>query len=470
MTSTPVTDVKAYFMNVTSSGGSNTADKTADFGKVMDSAAKKSDDSHHTEAAKPTKTEPAKTDQKPENVKDPSKKDLDGSDQAADTKDSQKVEKKPGQEDTEAVGNFKEEADKAVEDLKKAIMDKLGITEEELIAAMQTLGLTPQDLLNPDNIMSLMTELTGNTDVTALLTDETLYADVKELQQMAEDLSGQIQEQFDMTDEEFTEALAKAEELPVTEEAEPTAEEAPLKVQVEVTVDESTRTTDGMEEAFDPNKQTETASRTTTHETAGEGSGQEHTENGAKEKEGLFPTPQTTTTTTQTVNHVGDIIETVRSYTSAEGENIMRQVTDYIKVNAGAETSSIEMQLHPASLGTVNIQITAANGNLTAQLAVQSEAVKNVLETQMVQLRDTLNEQGIKVEAVEVTVAENNLSRSFDGSMDGETPAQEDLTRRGSRRHINLNDLEGIQEDLSEEEQLAVEMMDVNGNSVDYTA
>ena len=35
MTSTPVTDVKAYFMNVTSSGTGNTADRTADFGKVM---------------------------------------------------------------------------------------------------------------------------------------------------------------------------------------------------------------------------------------------------------------------------------------------------------------------------------------------------------------------------------------------------------------------------------------------------
>lgn len=469
MTSTPVTDVKAYFMNVTSSGNSNTVDKTADFGQVMDSAARKSDNNNHPEAAKPTRTEPAKTDQKPENVKDSSKKDLNKSDQAAGTKDNQKVGKKPGQEDTEAVDNFKEEVDKAVEDLKKAIMEKLGITEEELTAAMQNLGLTPQDLLNQDNIMSLMTELTGSVDATALLTDETLYADVRELQQMAEDLSGQIQEQFDMTDEQFAEALAKAEELPVMEEAEPATEVNPLRVKVEVTTDESTRTADGMEEALDPNKQTETANGTTASETAGEDS-KEHSENGAKEKEGLFPTPQTTTTTTQAVNSVGDIIETVRSYTSAEGENIMRQVTDYIKVNAGAETSSIEMQLHPASLGTVNIQITAANGNLTAQLAVQSEAVKNVLETQMVQLRDTLNEQGIKVDAVEVTVAENNLSRSFDGSMDGETPKQEDLTRRGNRRQINLNDLEGIPEDLSEEEQLAVDMMDVNGNSVDYTA
>ncbi|MDO5572800.1 MAG: flagellar hook-length control protein FliK [bacterium] len=468
MTSTPVTDVKAYFMNVTSSGAGNTADRTADFGKVMDSAARKSDDINRPDVSKTTKTEPAKTDQKPENVKDSSKKDLNASDRASDTKDSRKVEDKPGQEDTEAVGNFKEEVDEAVEDLKEAIMDKFGITEEELIAAMQTLGLSPQDLLNPDNIMTLMTELTGSTDTMALLTDETLYADVKELQQMAEDLSGSIQEQFNMTDEQFSEALAKAgKEQPMMEETKPVSEPMPLKV--EVTADENTRTADGMTDTTGLNEQTTAGDAAKTNETAGEHQ-EKQPEHGTENKEGLFPTPQTVTT--QTTNSVGDIIETVRSYANAEGENIMRQVTDYIKVNVNADTSSIEMQLHPASLGTVNIQITAANGNLTAQLAVQSEAVKAAMETQMVQLKETLNEQGIKVEAVEVTVAENNLSRDFDGSMNDERPEQDELTGRGNRRraNLNLNDLEGIPEDLNEEEQLTVDMMDVNGNSVDYTA
>ena len=462
MTSTPVTDVKAYFMNVTSSGAGNTADRTADFGQVMDSAAKKSDDTNHLNVARTEKTEPAK---KTEAVEDSGKKDLNGSEQMK-TDQNRKVETKPEKEDTEAVGNFAEEVNEAVEELKEAIMEKLGLTEEELIAAMQTLGLTPQDLLNPDNIMNLMTELTGNADVTTLLTDEALYADVKALQQMAQDLSTAIQEQFNMTDEQFADALAKAEgALPVVEEQEPEAVTVPLKV--EVTTDESTRTADGTQQTVLDDRQTETGSAVTTNETPNENT-DKHSENHAENKEGLFPAPQTTTT--QTANSVGDIIETVRSYTSVDGENIMRQVTDYIKVNVSAGTSSIEMQLHPASLGTVNIQITAANGNLTAQLAVQSEAVKAAIETQMIQLKETLNEQGIKVEAVEVTVAENNLNRSFDGSMGDEQQEQEDLTRRGSRRHINLNDLEGIPEDLNEEEQLAVDMMDVNGNSVDYTA
>lgn len=466
MTSTPVTDVKAYFMNVTSNGQSNTAEKTADFSKMMDSAARKSDDNNHLRVADTQKNGPAKTDQKLDRSAEPGKKDLDASDKASDTQDSRKVEQKPAQDDTETVENFAEEVDEAVDNLKKAIMDKLGITEEELIAAMQTLGLSPQDLLNPDNLMSVMTELTGNADATALLTDEALYTDVKELQQMAEDLSGNLKEQFHMTDEQFKEALNKAvEALPEAGKEQQAMTAVPLKV--EVTTDESTRTADGMAETLGASEGTD-AGRIMTEKETSANAGQDRNEQGTESKEGLFPTPQTVTT--QTTNSVGDIIETVRSYTSTQGENIMRQVTDYIKVNVSEQTSSIEMQLHPASLGTVHIQITAANGNLTAQLAVQSEAVKAAMESQMVQLKDTLNEQGIKVEAVEVTVAENNMNRSFDGSMNDETPAKEDLSRRGNRRRINLNDLEGIPEDLSEEEQLTVDMMDVNGNSVDYTA
>lgn len=461
MTSTPVTDVKTYFMNVTNSGAGNTADRTADFGKVMDNAARKTDETNQPDVSKTKKPEREKTSQTPENLKDSSKKDLNASNRVSDAKGSQRVEDKLGPEETEAV-------DKAVEDIKEAIMEKLGITEVELIAAMQTLGLSMQDLLNPDNIMPLMTELTGSTDTMALLTDETLYADVKELQQMAEDLSSSIQEQFDMTDEQFSEALAKAgEKQPMMEETKPVSESIPLKV--EVAVDESTRTADGMADTMDLNEQTAADNAVKTNETASNHQ-EKQSENGTENKEGLFPTQQTVTT--QTTNSVGDIIETVRSYANVDGENIMRQVTDYIKVHVNAETSSIEMQLHPASLGTVNIQITAANGNLTAQLAVQNEAVKAAMETQMVQLKETLNEQGIKVEAVEVTVAENNLSRDFDGSMSDERSEQDGLTRRGNRRrtNLNLNDLEGIPEDLNEEEQLAVDMMDMNGNSVDYTA
>ena len=59
----------------------------------------------------------------------------------------------------------------------------------------------------------------------------------------------------------------------------------------------------------------------------------------------------------------------------------------------------------PASLGSVNVQIAAKDGVITAQFTAQNETVKAAIESQLVQLRTQFEEQGIKVDAVEVTVA-----------------------------------------------------------------
>ena len=55
-------------------------------------------------------------------------------------------------------------------------------------------------------------------------------------------------------------------------------------------------------------------------------------------------------------------------------------------------------------------------------------------------------------------------------SRDRENGQNEDRTRRQGTRRINLNSLEEIPEDLSEEESIAVSMMEANGSTVDYMA
>ena len=122
-----------------------------------------------------------------------------------------------------------------------------------------------------------------------------------------------------------------------------------------------------------------------------------------------------------------------------------------------------------------NLQIASNNGVITANLQVQNETVKSALEAQLVQLLETFEEQGQKVEAIEVTVAGYDLDRSLDqgsGSQDGERKESDTPSvGRTTRRRINLNDLnEEDIEELTEEEQLAAEMMAMNGGNVDYMA
>ena len=101
---------------------------------------------------------------------------------------------------------------------------------------------------------------------------------------------------------------------------------------------------------------------------------------------------------------------------------------------------------------------------------VQNEAVKTAVETQMIQLKEALNDQGVKVEAIEVSVD----TRGFESSLwqGQENPGQEAYEQqRRTPRRINLASLDAsFEEEATEEEVLAAKMMEANGNTVDITA
>lgn len=180
---------------------------------------------------------------------------------------------------------------------------------------------------------------------------------------------------------------------------------------------------------------------------------------------------ETVTVNTQiqqnTVTTVETFVETVKSYTSVDAEDIMRQVTDSVKVNISEDVTEMELRLHPASLGTVNMQVNSQNGQISAHLTVQNETVKAVLESQLIKLQETFAEQGTKVDSIEVTVANYNLDSSNHDSMQR---GEEENRRNGSkRRNINLNGISSFDE-FTDEEKLQAEVMDMNGSSVDFTA
>lgn len=473
MTNTPVADVKSYYApaaNKTADTGNNTKSAGYSFTNVMSETAGKSAGTQNMDGGvKQSQTA----------VEKPGRKDLDTQNTSADTaKEPAKV--KDGKEIAKEVSGKTEE-------IKEAIKEELGVTDEEIEEAMKTLGISMQELLNPMAVQELMLTLSGTEDSLSLLTNAELYSSVKEIMQMAVDAGSEIKTEFALTDEEFAKLLndkdftqqLSPEKLSETntEDAEPDAvkpadetmtaetgkETAAPAVKVEVTHTEATRTADPTAEGIQEQKPEAKGMAVSNVQSENTGKGQ--TEQG---HENLAQMTQTTVTT----NNVGDMVETVKQFAQSyvNGEELMQQVTEYMKVNISPDTISMEMQLHPASLGTINMQISAQNGVVTAQLLVQNEAVKAALETQLVQLQETFAEQGQKVEAVEVAVANYNLDRGPDQNQ-GEQSERQEAKAKGIRRRINLNDIsiDGL-EDLDEEEQLAAAVMDMNGNSVDFTA
>ena len=127
------------------------------------------------------------------------------------------------------------------------------------------------------------------------------------------------------------------------------------------------------------------------------------------------------------------------------------------------------MQLNPEHLGSLHIRLSSKQGNVTAQFVVQNEAVRAALEMQMIQLKENFAEQGIKVDAVEVTVESHAFNQNMQQSNEQNAQA-EAQARKTSPRSINLLNDNWAEEELTEEEQLVAEMMEANGNTVDYMA
>lgn len=94
------------------------------------------------------------------------------------------------------------------------------------------------------------------------------------------------------------------------------------------------------------------------------------------------------------------------------------------------------------------------------------------MESQISTLQESFREQGIKVEAVQVTVESHGFESNLWQGQGREENASSQNNRKTPRR-INLNELDvnGLtEENASDEDVLAAKMMEANGNTVDYTA
>ena len=163
------------------------------------------------------------------------------------------------------------------------------------------------------------------------------------------------------------------------------------------------------------------------------------------------------------------------AFQAQDTESIMRQMTDFIKLNVNPNVTEMELQLQPANLGTINLQVALKNGAITAQFTAQNESVKEALETQIVQLKENLEERGIKVDAVEVAVSSHEFERNLEqGEQEARDSERTEEIKRTTRRRIvlgeNGTDAEAEMEDIEDADRIQVEMMQQKGNTVSFTA
>lgn len=423
------------------------------------------------------------------------------------TKDDRipKVTGKTGDADMQKVDQAVEEFAKEVQ---QEVKELLGVDDAQLEAAMKELGLTYQDLMDPVNLANLVMNLTGEEDQLGLL----MNADFQELMQNVEVLSKNLLQELGMTPQEAAEVFAQLEQnaAQITEEVPQQMQEVTdtqadvLKVQqtddVQITEQKSqvtglTETNAAATESVESDGNVQNVEETVSQEvrvendqTASQQEGQqeEAPENSmtTEDDASLLQQNDTTEKSIFTEHTFQQTVQTIRTDnitaapTTAAPQNVVfntldviRQVSEFTRVMYQGDTTSMEMQLNPENLGKIYVQVTAKEGVVTAHLAVQNEIVKEALENQTIQLRENMNQQGIKVEAVEVTIASHEFERNLEQNQQGNAQdEQREQASKSQRRNISMNQLDEMSGLMSEEEMLVAKIMRDNGNSVDFTA
>ena len=108
--------------------------------------------------------------------------------------------------DWTAGSQVSEKLESFEESVRDVIKDELQVTDEQITEAMETLGLTVADLMNPQQLAALAAELTGTEDMSALLCNEAFMNVMQSVGTLTEDL---LQE-LGVTAEELTQLLEDA--------------------------------------------------------------------------------------------------------------------------------------------------------------------------------------------------------------------------------------------------------------------
>lgn len=371
-----------------------------------------------------------------------------------------------------------EAAEEAGAQMVEEVAKTFNVTVEEVEQVMEELGLVPVDLLNGEKLTQLVLGLNPEADYMTIVTNEQLFADLKGLMNTAQDLMNQMAQEFQLGKEQLTDMLAALQEeiLPETEliQADAEASLSEPEAMGDVEIEAEAEGLQGKHLNGEVNQQVQTGETVAGPVENQAQKSQDETGAGTRQNTGGQTTGESFAA--NMLNQLSQAVENAAGSEPASygvsGQEIINQITEQIKISVKADTTEMELQLNPASLGSLKVQIASKSGVLTATFTTENEAVKAALEGQLVQLKENFEQQGLKVESVEVNVEARGFERGLDQQNQEPNEFHEEKKKTG--RRIRLRGLEEVDEELLEEElsegdKIVADMMIRSGNTVDYT-
>ena len=378
------------------------------------------------------------------------------------------------------------------ENVTEVIREELHVSKEEIEAAMEELGLTFMDLLDAGNLANLVAKLSGSENTNQLLCSEVFTNILTEVNELGTALCEELQmtpEELELIQQELAQMTVSTEEAPVEQTLVSETET------VEVVDADDTAMVKQTNLAENP---ADSVENTTEHhvvveEVSMETSTEESFSGQMSDSEEEMPEQKTTAGDTKQVlqaaepkaenvvsvdaSVTGSIMEQLGSVETVQGlpsyvsvADIMEQFVEQTRVLVSQEATKMEMQLNPEHLGKLYVEIIEQEGAVTAKIQTQNAIVKEALEMQIADLRQNLSQVGVKVDAVEVTIASHEFERNLEQDTNGQKQQDDAEPKAARMRNINLNELDGLSGLMTEEETIVAKMMAEQGNSVNFTA
>ena len=339
------------------------------------------------------------------------------------------------------------------EDIKDAIKEEFNVSDEDIKVAMELLGLTALDLLSTAKVAELIEQLTG-TDALTLITNEDMMQSFNNIINVVDEANADIAGMLGVKTEEVGIVLGQNDIAPVVN-SEDTAKQDNVKEADAKNADDNINQTVDNQESL-----SEVLAKKITTESDGKAKNNMSESNEANNK---------VTYADAADNMISNITDTfadiiTEDISTVKEADIVNQVIDSVKLMASRELTSMEVMLNPEHLGSVHITVTARNGIVSAQIAAQNEQVKTALENQMVTLREQFESQGLKVDAVEITV----MAHSFEA---GQNFGQSESERKQGESKVHRKlDLSSFDDELEEDLESTAPAPKAEGSSVEYLA
>lgn len=356
-----------------------------------------------------------------------------------------------------------------LEEIASDICDILDISEEELVKKMEILGLTMVDLPNMQVIKQLVIDNAEMEDASYLLTNEDAATALAEIYQRLDELTTELgikDEELDsilksVDFSEFLETAGIVEAETGTIDVIPKHMQEPEDESSLLDVSEADDTAYTLKESeitftavkLDENgeeQQAGTSKKQNSHEDSKD----------AQISEGQ-----------RFINRAADYASVNNEDTAGSLEHaseireIASQILERIKVEIRPAQTSMELSLNPEHLGKVNLSVVSKDGLLTAQFTTQNEIAREAIESNIQLLRENLENQGIKVEKIEVALSEYSLQKDNDADTGREQGRQQSGKRRVSR--INAGTL--LQENAAAEASEDI-VLQGRGMNINYKA